>query len=120
MLILSVKDYFRTSLVENGLKGGERGRRIGERHIGMRNYRKGVLLFFAIKIAGGNWLCVPPCELPSPELPSTSEELEWICTEAGASIGCNFEFLLRISTISSSLEGNPTAKSFLCCPCSVY
>lgn len=43
---------------------------------------------------------VPPCELPSPVLPSTSEELRWICIKAGASIG--FEFLLGISTISSS------------------
>lgn len=46
MLILSVKDYFRTSLVENGIKGGEGGRWIGERHVGTRNYRKIVFGFF--------------------------------------------------------------------------
>lgn len=55
---------------------------------------------------------VPPHELPSPELPSTSEELGWICTEAGASIGCNFKFLLRISTISSSWKVIPQQNPF--------
>ena len=48
MLILSVKDYFRTSLVENDIKEGEGGRWIGERQIGTRNYGEFVLLFFPI------------------------------------------------------------------------
>lgn len=65
-----------------------------------KELQKGFIFFFPSESLGATGF-VPPYELPSPVLPSTSEELRWICTKAGASIGCSFEFLLGISTISS-------------------
>lgn len=50
----------------------------------------------------------------SPEC--VDEELGWICTEAGETIGCDFEFLLRINTTSSSWKEIPQPNPFCVVP----